>query len=484
MERIVVVSNRLPEIRSSGFVDEPDVPVGGLASAVLGALRGHPGSIWFGWSGGIREADREPKLTARSTRGLKLLGMSLTQVEVDEHYLGYCNRTLWPLFHSFQGRVKIRLRHEASYRRVQARFAARLHRLLRPGDLVWVHDYHLLLLGRELRQLGWTGRLGFFLHIPFPPHDLFQVLPEPRDTLEAMLHYDLVGFHVQGFLDNYVYCCARELKGQWDGAILRAGGRSQQVGTYPVGIDPNDFLPRGAESGSAHARRILGRFLRRRSLVLGVDRLDYTKGIPERLLAFKALIERHERWRKRVVLLQIASPSRVGVPEYVEQRNRIEALLGRINGELAEHDWTPIRYLYRSYNRSFLARLYREAQVGLITPLRDGMNLIAKEFVAAQRPEAPGVLILSRCAGAAQEMEEALIVNPFVPSSVADAIDRALDMPLEERRERHTALLARVLSGTAVEWGQRFLADLRGSPVAVGIGPPASIEEMAGTREP
>ena len=473
MPRIVVVSNRLPEIRSSGMVEEPDVPVGGLSSAVLGALRGRPDSIWFGWSGAVREDQHEPRPTLRSTGDVNLLGMPLTPSEVDEYYLGYCNQVLWPLFHSFPSRVKIRLRHEASYQRVQQRFAARLHRLLRPGDLVWVHDYHLLLLGRELRRLGWTGRIGFFLHIPFPPHDLLQVLPDPRDMLEAILHYDLVGFHVRGFLDNYLYSCMRELNGRWDGKLLHAGKRRQQVGAFPVGIDPQRFLP-AATLGGAGPRRVLARFLRRRHLILGVDRLDYTKGIPERLLAFEALIDRHECWRKRVVLLQIASPSRAGIPEYIEQRSRIEALLGRINGELAEHDWTPIRYLYRTYRRDFLARLYREATVGLITPLRDGMNLVAKEFVAAQEPESPGVLVLSRCAGAAQEMEEALIVNPFIPSSVADAIDRALHMPIEERRERHTALLARVLSGTATEWAQSFLTELSESPTAATTEPSPS----------
>lgn len=460
MGRIVVVSNRLPEVRAAGRMEEPEVPVGGLASAVLGALRSRPGSIWVGWSGGIMEEGQDPRFASRSTRHVKLLGIPLTQRDVDEYYLGYCNQTLWPLFHLFQGRAKIRLRHEARYRRVQASFAAHVHRLLQPGDVVWVHDYHLLLLGRELRRLGWRGKVGFFLHTPFPPHDVFQFLPEPRDTLAAMLEYDLVGFHVQGFLDNYIYGCKRELQAQWDGSILRAEGRSQVVGTYPVGIDPHDFLPPRAAPGGAHRRRVLGRFLRRRSLILSVDRLDYTKGVPERLLAYRALFERHERWRKKVVLLQIASPSRVAVPAYVEQRSRIEALLGRVNGELAEHDWTPIRYLYRSYPRHFLARLYREARVGLVTPLRDGMNLVAKEFVAAQDPDDPGVLVLSRSAGAAQQLEEALLVNPFITADVANGMHRALLMPLAERRERHAALLSRVRRETASEWARRFIRDL------------------------
>ena len=463
MSRLVVVSNRLPTLRPSGTVGDPEVPVGGLASAVLGALGRSPGGIWFGWNGNIAEASGRPLRPTRQSAGtFDLVGVPLTHAELEDYYLGFCNQALWPLFHCFQEKAKVRLRQEASYRDVQARFAACLLPLLRTGDLVWVHDYHLLLLGRELRRMGWEGRIGFFLHTPFPPFDLWQVLPDPRGTLEALLDYDVMGFHVPGFLDNYVYCCRRELQAKLQGSTLIASGRRQHVDVYPVGIDPGEFLPERSLSTGGRPPKVLGRSLRGRRLILGVDRLDYTKGIPEKILGFEKFMIEHPVWRRRAVLVQIASPSRTEVPDYVEQRKSIEALMGRVNGELGEHDWMPVRYLYRSYTRKFLARLYGEADVGLVTPLRDGMNLVAKEFVAAQHLDSPGVLVLSRCAGAAQEMLEALIVNPYIAADVAKGIDRALSMSLEERRERHTALLARVLSGTASEWGRRFVDDLEG----------------------
>ncbi|HKQ61861.1 MAG TPA: trehalose-6-phosphate synthase, partial [Candidatus Polarisedimenticolaceae bacterium] len=472
VERLVVVSNRLPSVGASGALGEPEVPVGGLASAVFGALQASPGSLWFGWNGRIVSEDRPQRLTRLRVGGVTLAGLPLTHAEVDDYYLGYCNGVLWPLLHCFQSHVKIRLRQEQRYREVQARFATALRPLLRPGDLIWIHDYHLLLLARELRRLGWGGRIGFFLHTPFPPHELWTLLPDPRDTIEALLDYDVVGFHVAGFLDNYVYCCRRELGASWDGATLTAGARSQRVGVYPVGIDPEAFRPQGARTGQR--REVLDRVVRDRSLILGVDRLDYTKGIPARLLAYEQFLRRYPERRRHVLLLQIASPSRTGVPEYNEQKLRVEALLGRINGELGDHDWVPIRYLYRTYGRDFLAKLYREADVGLVTPLRDGMNLVAKEFVAAQYPDDPGVLVLSRCAGAAQELVEALLVNPYVPRDVAEGIERALSLPLEERRERHAALLARVRRDTAREWGRRFVADLRGAAVEEASPLPAT----------
>jgi trehalose 6-phosphate synthase len=464
------VSNRLPSVQKSGSIGEPEVPVGGLASAVFAALRRFPGSCWFGWSGRVAEPGRETRVATRSALGVKFAGLALTQAEVDDYYAGFCNRTLWPLFHCFQGRVRITPRQEACYRRVQSRFARALFPLLAEDDLIWVHDYHLMLLGRELRHLGWQGRIGFFLHTPFPPHDLWRLLPDPRDFLSALLEYDLVGFHVESFLENYVTCCRREFGARWDGTTVTVDERSQRAGAYPVGIEPADFAPR-PEADAMPWRAATTTSSRRRRIVLAVDRLDYTKGIPERFVAFEEFLRKYEAWRRRVVLVQIASPSRTQVPEYVEQRRRVEAVLGRVNGELAETDWTPIRYLYRNYPRRFLASLYRRSDVGLVTPLRDGMNLVAKEYVAAQDPMDPGVLVLSRCAGAAEELKEALIVNPYVPVDVARGIARALAMSVEERRDRHARLLKRVQTGTANEWGAGILRDLEATePVALSGG--------------
>jgi alpha,alpha-trehalose-phosphate synthase [UDP-forming] len=464
MTRLVAVSNRLPGVKPAPTADSPAVPVGGLASALFGVLRERPGSLWLGWTGKVAAPGRERRLRESTIGGVGLLGIAMTQEEVDEHYLGFCNKTLWPLLHCFQGKVEISRREEDRYRAVQARFANALRPLLRADDRVWVHDYHLLRLGRELRRLGWQGRLGFFLHTPFPPLDLWEVLPDAHGLLDAMLDYDVVGFHTRGYLHNYVHACGELVGVRWDGSSLAGGARRQRVGVYPVGIDPAPFRPDrqvGATGGREH---VLRRHVRRRRVILGVDRLDYTKGIPERLLAYENFLHRYPEWRKKVVLMQIAAPSRAEVAEYADQRARIESLMGRINGELGEPDWVPLRYLYRTYPREFLARLYAEADVGLVTPLRDGMNLVAKEFVASQDPDAPGVLVLSRLAGAAEQMSEAVIVNPYDPADVAAGIGAALAMPSEERRARHAALLRRVLRGTAAEWGRRFVADLDGRP--------------------
>jgi len=469
MSRLVVVSNRLPTPRSwgpTGQAEEPEIPVGGLASALLAALRQRPESVWFGWSGRVTALERSHRMTSNKIADVDLLGLGLTQREFSDYYLGFCNEALWPLFHCFPDKARVRVDQEACYRAVQARFAAALLPHLRPDDMVWVHDYHLLLVATELRRAGWRGRIGFFLHTPFPPYELWQILPDPQGFLRAMLDYDVVGFQVRGFLDNYAYCCARWLGAAWDGARLRACGRTQHAGPYPVGIEPEWFQPPGDTPRRRRHRGELARVVSGRRLILGVDRLDYTKGIPERILALEEFLQRHPEWRRKVSFMQIAAPSRAGLPQYAQQKSLVESLVGRVNGELAEHDWEPVRYLYRSYSRDVLARFYREADVGLVTPLRDGMNLVAKEFVAAQDTAAPGVLVLSRCAGVAEDLPEAITVNPFVAADVAAGIERALVMPLEERRERQSALLRRVLRATAADWSRRFVEDLAGAQQA------------------
>jgi len=460
MGKLIVVSNRLPSMMAGARPGQPEIPAGGLASAVFVALRNSPRSIWFGWNGKVASRDRIDQATRNHLQGVELVGIPLSQAEQEDYYQGFCNLVLWPLFHCFQGSVHIELRQEVGYRKVQARFADLLMPHLHRGDRVWVHDYHLLLLGRELRRRGWTGKTGFFLHIPFPPHEMLQLLPNPRDFLEALLEYDLVGFQVSSFRDNYIHCCRRQLDARWDGSRLTAGGKTQRVGLYPVGIEPEDFRPPEGMPPRGPRRGALARVVRGRRLILGVDRLDYTKGLPERILAYEHFVRRFPGWRKKVSFIQIGSPSRTGAARYQEEKRTVEALVGRVNGELAEHDWVPIRYLYRNYPREDLARFYREADVGLITPLRDGMNLVAKEFVAAQYPQSPGVLVLSRCAGAAEDLPEAVIVNPYFSVDVAEGLARALSMPLEERLERHRALLARVLNYTASDWGRRFTRDL------------------------
>jgi alpha,alpha-trehalose-phosphate synthase [UDP-forming] len=455
--RLVVVSNRIPVGRPTGIGGELELPAGGLVSALLGSLEALPESLWVGWdSRGGSGSDT----TETEVRGVRLIGIPLERRLVEGYYEGFCNQGLWPLLHCFPSRVVFEPRHLEAYFEVQERFADAVAARLRPGDAVWVHDYHLLRLGESLRRRGISCPIGFFLHTPFPPDDLWAILPRSRRFLTSLLDYDLVGFHTRSYLENYVGACRRELGAEWDGERLRCGRKRQKVSVHPVGIDPADFEPSprvlrlrrrsGALSRIAHGRRV----------VLGVDRLDYTKGLLERFRAFELFLEQHREWRDRVCLVQIASPSRSSLPWYAHERRELELLVGRINGELGRMDWLPILYLHRTYPRETLARFYRDAEVALVTPLRDGMNLVAKEYVAAQRPDAPGVLVLSRFAGAAEHLDGAVLVNPYIPAECGEAIHEALEMPAVERRRRHRTLLAAVRAESASEWAGRFLDDL------------------------
>jgi trehalose 6-phosphate synthase len=322
-----------------------------------------------------------------------------------------------------------------------------------------VHDYHLLLLGKHLRVRGHTGPIGFFQHIPFPGPDIFFLLPWASAILTAMLEFDLVGFHTAGYVDNFLRCMAALPGVRVEGEAAVCGDRVVRAGVFPLGIIPAEFQE-GGDSAASEEIAGLMRAIGAARMVLGVDRLDYTKGIPERITAFGSLLEQYPEWRRNACLVQVSVPSRADIPEYAEQRSRVENIVGRLNGDYGEADWVPIRYLYRSYGRSQLSELYRAADVGYVTPLRDGMNLVAKEYVAAQDPKKPGVLVLSRFAGAAEELRDALIVNPWDPEGTARGLDQALKMPLEERARRHAKLLEVISKTTAITWAEDFLAAL------------------------
>jgi trehalose 6-phosphate synthase len=453
--RLVVISNRLP--KHSGLHADPaaEVSVGGLVSAIRPALERSERSVWFGWSGrGVAEG--EARRVWRSQSGeVEMLGVDLAERDVDGYYYGFCNRALWPILHCFPGRAVLAPAEFEAYERVNALFARAIERRLRRDDRVWVQDYHLLLLGRELRRLGFRGRIGIFLHVPFPPPEIFTILPAGRTILEGLAEFDVVGFHTEAYARNYARTLEQEL-----GPGRR---RPQRVGAYPIGIDPGPL--RALVSGPEAERR--GRQLREnvrgRQIILGVDRLDYTKGIPERLRAFARLLELEPRFRRQVSFVQISAPSRTRIPEYVRQRREVEELVGHVNGAFGEADWVPVRYLFRPHGQRDLAVYYREADVCFVSPLRDGMNIVAKEFVAAQA-EDPGVLVLSRFAGAAEELREALIVNPHDIEGTARALGQALDMPAAERARRQAALLRRVETQTAARWAATFERDLAGEP--------------------
>lgn len=456
MNRLLVVSNRLPAGRPVGTSGELEVTAGGLVPALLGALADRPGSVWIGWDS---RAPAGAAPTRARSGGVELVGVSLGRADVEGYYDGFCNQALWPLLHCFLQRVVFERAHVEAYLRVQERFADVVAKLASPGDAVWIHDYHLVGLGAALRRRGIAARIGFFLHTPFPPEDVWSVLPGARQLLADLSACDLVAFHTRRYLDNYVRACERELGARWDGEHLSQEGGSQRVAVHPVGIEP-DELGHAAGRPGREGPGGLARFARGRKVILGVDRLDYTKGLVERFRAFELLLAEHPEWHDRVTFVQIASPTRGNLASYAAQRRELEELVGRINGRFGRVDWVPIRYLYRSFPRSTLARYYRAADVGLVTPLRDGMNLVAKEYVAAQRPEDPGVLVLSQFAGAANELGSALLVNPFDVGGVAQAIIRALEMPLPERTDRWRAMMETLRRNTVRDWARRFVESL------------------------
>jgi trehalose 6-phosphate synthase len=452
--RLVVVSNRIAGGSQNGQTS------GGLAVGIEAALRAS-GGVWFGWSGEVTES-AEAKPTLHRSGAVTYAKLDLQKQDYDEYYTGFANRVLWPLFHFRPDLVDFRRDDYAGYKRVNRRFAQELARLLQPDDIVWVHDYHLMMLGHELRQLGINLPCGFFLHTPFPPGELFRTLPPHAELMRAMASYDLVGFQTDADADGYLSSLAHDRQSRVgiERGIVRAHGREQRVAVFPIGIDVDDIATMAAQSVGSKYRQRLHESLRNRALMVGVDRLDYSKGLLQRFIAFERLFELFPETRGRLTFLQIAPPTRSDVPEYLQIRRTLEEETGHINGRFAEFDWTPLRYLNKSFNRRTLMGFLRAADIGMVTPLRDGMNLVAKEYVAAQDPADPGVLVLSSFAGAANELDAALQVNPLDVDAVAEALNQALAMPLEERRERHAAMMAVLRRNDITAWRENFVQAL------------------------
>jgi trehalose 6-phosphate synthase len=461
MPRLVAVSNRTADLRKAA--------AGGLAVG-LGAALKQTGGLWFGWSGEIVEAadggvPGEGQLHVRKAGNVTMATVDLCREDHDTFYLGYSNDVLWPVFHYRLDLANFDTRFAAGYRRVNALFARQLMPLLKPDDIVWVHDYHLIPLAAELRALGCTNRIGFFLHIPVPPPQIMAAIPEHAWLMRVLFAYDLVGLQTQGDVTHFIRYVEDEAGAQPLGEqCYRAHERTLRVGAYPIGIDVDEFV-RMAEGKEGRAMFEQTRQeYSRRSLLLGVDRLDYTKGLPHRIRAFRELLAHYPETRNHATLIQIASPSRESVQAYDQIRRQMDSLCGAINGDYGGLDWMPVRYIHRNVARKRLPGLYRACRVALVTPLRDGMNLVAKEFIAAQDSADPGMLVLSRFAGAAEELREALLVNPYDTEGTAHAIQRALTMPLEERRNRHEALLRRIRAHDIHWWSNAFLRDLEQCP--------------------
>ena len=458
MSRLIVISNRVSAPRA----DSPNGAQGGLAVALAAALRDHKG-LWFGWSGEKIETFTG-HIDLQRYGGVTTATIDLEAQDVDEYYNGYANRTLWPLFHYRIDLAEYDRSFAGGYERVNTRFAETVAPLIDADDLVWVHDYHLIPLGQQLRERGIRNRIGFFLHIPWPPSRLLVSLPFHEGLVLSMLAYDVIGFQTVEWLDSFRHYVERELGGQCDpDGTIRVGDRVVHAAAYPIGIDYAEFEQSVASHRASQAFDRMRRSAEGRTTIIGVDRLDYSKGLEERFLGYRRFLEEHSDERGRLFLLQIAPPSRGEVATYEEIRERLDELSGRINGEFAEVDWVPIRYVNQGYGREDLAGFYRAAQIALITPLRDGMNLVAKEYVAAQDPEDPGVLILSRFAGAALQLKEALLVNPYSKDEISDAILQALGMPREERILRWQALNEIVKREDVLVWRRNFVSALEGS---------------------
>jgi trehalose 6-phosphate synthase len=428
----------------------------------------HPG-IWFGWSGRVVD---EGKIETREIASgmLKFIVTDLTEEDHREYYNGFANRVLWPILHYRLDLAEFTLRDLTGYLRVNEHFADELHKVLRPDDVIWVHDYHLIPLAAALRDRGHKNRIGFFLHIPLPPSEILTALPNHERLFPSLTHYDLVGFQTETDSLNFARYLITECKvPSRDLKVFLANGRAIQVGVFPVGVAVDELRQWGERGVRSNFVRRVTDSLAGRAMIIGVDRLDYSKGIVPRMAAFERFLLANQTWRGRVTYLQIAPRSRFKIREYVEVEREVSATAGRINGSLGDVDWTPIRYVNQSYPRSSLAGLYRCARVGLVTPLRDGMNLVAKEFAAAQNPDDPGVLILSRFAGAVKECEGALPVNPYDTESVAAAIAQALEMPIEERRERHQSNVENLLKNDIAHWGERFLVTLTGMDTELSL---------------
>ncbi|AXK64971.1 alpha,alpha-trehalose-phosphate synthase (UDP-forming) [Burkholderia sp. IDO3] len=457
MSRLIIVSNRVAPI------SEGEPAAGGLAIGVYDALK-ETGGMWFGWSGEV-VASGAPQIRIEERGPVTFATVGLSRRDYDQYYRGFSNATLWPAFHYRADLIQYDRHEFDGYSRVNVWLAQQLVPLLQDDDVIWVHDYHLIPFARALRAAGVKNRIGFFLHIPFPAAQVLVNVPPHRELVESLCAFDLLGFQTEpdlrAFCDYIEFEAAGEVAREGRTVRVSAFGKTLRAAAYPIGVYPDEIASLAQAGEHGKAVRTLATSLRGRQLIMSVDRLDYSKGLVERFRAFEKLLEHQASIRNRVSFLQIAPSTRADLRAYQDIRLQLEAESGRINGRYAELDWAPILYIHRQYDRQVLAALYRLARVGFVTPLRDGMNLVAKEYVSAQNPDDPGVLVLSRFAGAARELTGALIVNPIDIDGMADALSQALTMPLVERRARYADMIAQLRENNVSVWRDNFLRDLQ-----------------------
>ena len=456
MSRLVAVSNRVGPVKGAATA-------GGLAVGLVDVLR-ESGGMWFGWSGKTCAPGKVRQRTEK-VEGMTLSTLDLTQQEYEGYYNGFANDCLWPLLH-----FRIDLTHFNqdsldAYRRVNFHFAQALKPLLKANDLIWVHDFHLFPLASKLRKRGVRQRIGFFLHTPFPPTEILCTLPQHDWIVRSLFAYDLVGFQTQPDLERFHDHIRRTVKGRVNGDQVQAYGQTVQARTFPIGIDVEQFHEFAFTSLGEREFQRMRAALVGRDQVIGVDRLDYSKGLLRRMAAFEQYLESHVEAHGKIIYLQIAPVSRGWLKSYHEFRLDLERSAAHVNGRFGRFDWTPVHYLNRTLARRTLAGLYRASRIGLVTPIRDGMNLVAKEYIAAQDPQDPGVLILSQFAGAAQQLTDALLVNPYDTAEMAAALHRAREMTVEERRARHATLMHSLREYDIKRWRNEFVSALADVPV-------------------
>lgn len=455
MSRLIVVSNR---------VAKPDTgkgSEGGLAVGVMAAME-KAGGLWFGWNGKVQAYADNMELEQRGH--IEYATVGLTKNEYHHYYKGFANSVLWPVFHQRPDLMRYQPQDFMGYQDVNEKFARHLAPLIKPDDIVWIHDYHLIPLAQRLRNLGLKNPIGFFLHTPFPSLDLLRAIPEHREMLRWLTQYDLVGFQTETDYRAFREALEFSLHARmFPNGLASHDRRTVRAGVYPIGIE-TDLLPDFAQKGKTSKEFILLKeSLAQRKLVIGVDRLDYSKGLDHRFLAYEKLLQERTDLHRQLVYLQITPTSRGDVQAYGEFAHKIDRIAGHIIGTYADFDWMPLRYLNRGFRRRTILAMYNLAKVGFVTPLRDGMNLVAKEYVAAQDPEDPGVLVLSKMAGASAELDSAVIVNPYDVTSVAKQLAHAVMMPLDERRDRWHKMMAILKTNNIHTWHRRFMHDLRRS---------------------
>ena len=436
------------------------VAAGGLAVGILAALE-EQGGMWFGWNGKL-ESSETAKAEVVKKGNIEFATISLTEDDFEQYYNGYSNRVLWPVCHYLLGFIEYNKEDFEGYLRVNALFARKLAPLIKPTDIIWVHDFHLIPLAAELRNAGIDNPIGFFLHVPFPSYEAFRAVPGHEYLLRSMCAYDVVGFHTQRDLAAFETCIREPIVGAQfrDNNVVDVDGGTFVADVFPIGVDVGGIEKLAKEGESHTSVERLVKSLGGRELIIGVDRLDYSKGLQQRLLGYERLLEKYPSALDSVVYLQIAPPTRTGVRTYDEIRAELEQTAGRINGQFSEADWVPIRYLNKGVARKPLMAMFRNSRIGLVTPVRDGMNLVAKEFLVAQDPTDPGVLVLSSLAGAACELGEAVIINPYDRDDIADGIATAANMPLNERRDRHAAMMDVLRENDITAWRRRFVRAL------------------------